>query len=95
MKRSKTVAFFTRVCYNDSIEKRFGEREMFDFITDLDEYFCEKYANYDKLCVLNGYKMPVMPQSGQGRMPAQIFSDLCHSIAQAVLHKNSLRSTLF
>ena len=36
---------------------------MFDFINDLDEYFCEKYANYDKLCVLNGYKMPVMHAS--------------------------------
>lgn len=33
---------------------------MFDFIADLDEYFCEKYANYDKLCVLPGYRMPVM-----------------------------------
>ncbi len=33
---------------------------MYDFLTDLDEYFCEKYANYDKLCVLPGYKMPVM-----------------------------------
>ncbi len=33
---------------------------MYDFITDLDGYFCEKYANYDKLCVLDGYKMPTM-----------------------------------
>ena len=33
---------------------------MFDFITDLDEYFCEKYAGYDKLSVLSGYKMPLM-----------------------------------
>ena len=32
----------------------------FEFIKDLDEYFCENYANYDKLCVLNGYKMPKM-----------------------------------
>ena len=36
---------------------------MYDFITDLDEYFCEKYANYDKLCVLPGYKMPLMQAS--------------------------------
>lgn len=36
---------------------------MFDFITDLDGYFCEKYANYDKLCVLPGYKMPMMQAS--------------------------------
>ncbi len=33
---------------------------MYDFLVDLDEYFCEKYANYDKLCILPGYKMPVM-----------------------------------
>ncbi len=33
---------------------------MYDFLTDLDEYFCEKYANYDKLCILPGYKTPVM-----------------------------------
>ncbi len=33
---------------------------MYDFLHDLDEYFCAKYANYDKLCVLPGYKMPVM-----------------------------------
>jgi hypothetical protein len=33
---------------------------MFDFITDLDNFFCAKYANYDKICILNGYKRPVM-----------------------------------
>ena len=32
----------------------------FEFIADLDEYFCEQYANYDKLCVLPGYRMPKM-----------------------------------
>ncbi len=32
----------------------------FDFINDLDEYFCEKYANYDKICILPGYRMPKM-----------------------------------
>ena len=36
---------------------------MFDFIQDLDGYFCEKYANYDKLCVLPGYRMPKMQTS--------------------------------
>lgn len=35
----------------------------FDFITDLDEYFCEKYANYDKLCMLPGYRMPKMQET--------------------------------
>ena len=32
----------------------------FEFINDLDEYFCENYANYDKLCILPNYKMPKM-----------------------------------
>ena len=36
---------------------------MYDFIADLDGYFCETYANYDKLCVLPGYVMPVMQRS--------------------------------
>jgi hypothetical protein len=36
---------------------------MFDFIADLDAYFCEKYANYDKICVLQGYRMPKMHAS--------------------------------
>lgn len=33
---------------------------MYEFMTDLDDYFCEKYENYDKICALKGYKMPVM-----------------------------------
>ena len=36
---------------------------MYEFLADLDEYFCEKYANYDKLCILPGYKMPMMQAS--------------------------------
>ena len=35
----------------------------FDFIEDLDGYFCEKYANYDKICVLPGYRMPKMQET--------------------------------
>ena len=35
----------------------------FDFIEDLDGYFCEKYANYDKICVLPGYRMPRMQET--------------------------------
>lgn len=31
-----------------------------EFILALDEYFCEKYENYDKLCGIEGYKMPKM-----------------------------------
>ena len=33
---------------------------MFPFLSDLDEFFCETFANYDKLCGLDGYKPPVM-----------------------------------
>ena len=36
---------------------------MYDFLIDLDDFFCEKYANYDKLCILPGYKMPMMQAS--------------------------------
>ena len=36
---------------------------MYDFIADLDGYFCETYANYDKLCILPGYVMPLMQRS--------------------------------
>ena len=35
----------------------------FDFIEDLDRYFCEKYANYDKICILPGYRMPKMQET--------------------------------
>ncbi len=35
----------------------------FAFIQDLDEYFCEAYANYDKVCLLPGYVMPKMQQT--------------------------------
>lgn len=36
---------------------------MYDFIADLDAYFCEKYAGYDKISVIPGYKMPLMQAS--------------------------------
>ena len=36
---------------------------MYDFIADLDGYFCETYANYDKLCIIPGYVMPMMQRS--------------------------------
>lgn len=39
----------------------------YDFIADLDGYFCEKYENYDKICVLKGYSMPKM--QGVKRLP--------------------------
>ena len=36
---------------------------MYDFLVDLDDYFCKKYANYNKLCALPGYVMPLMQRS--------------------------------
>ena len=36
---------------------------MYDFLTDLDDFFCKKYANYNKLCTLPSYVMPVMQRS--------------------------------
>lgn len=33
---------------------------MQSFLSELDEYFCQVYAGYDKLCVLDGYEQPVM-----------------------------------
>ncbi len=36
---------------------------MNEFLSDLDEYFCDKYANYDKICMLTGYQMPTMQTS--------------------------------
>ena len=46
---------------------------MYDFIADLDGYFCEKYANYDKLCILPGYKMPLM-QASEVRADGRTYS---------------------
>ncbi len=63
------LAFCALVRYNKkkrnspAAHRIFGaakEGSMYDFIYDLDEYFCEKYANYDKLCILPGYKTPMM-----------------------------------
>lgn len=34
--------------------------KMFDFISDLNDYFCTFYTAYDKICTLPGYKMPKM-----------------------------------
>lgn len=40
----------------------------FDFIEDLDEYFCEKYANYDHICILKGTKCPKCRRRSGARM---------------------------
>lgn len=40
-----------------------GTSMKFEFINDLDDFFCEKYANYDKLCILDGYRMPRMQET--------------------------------
>lgn len=53
-----SLAIIKRLCYNKE-----EEQNMYDFITDLDDYFCKEYANYNKLCVLPGYVMPLMQRS--------------------------------
>lgn len=49
----KRLAFFLVRWYNKNTMR-------FEFLNDLDEYFCEEYANYDRLCVLPGYRVPKM-----------------------------------
>lgn len=41
---------------NNATEKT----QKFGFLSDLDDYFCENFENYDKLCVIDGYRMPKM-----------------------------------
>lgn len=53
------LQFFVEVWYTEK-EESDGAYDMYDFIHDLDDYFCETYENYDKLVLLPGYKMPVM-----------------------------------
>ena len=45
----------------------------FGFLFDFDEYFCENYANYDKLCVLDGYKVPKM-QATERRADGRLYA---------------------
>lgn len=45
---------------------------MYDFMNDLDDFFCEKYENYDKLCTLSGYKMPVMQATKQDEFGREV-----------------------
>lgn len=47
--------------------------QKFGFLSDLDEYFCEKYANYDRLCVIDGYRMPKM-QATERREDGRLYS---------------------
>lgn len=47
--------------------------QKFRFLSDLDEYFCEKYENYDKLCVIEGYRMPKM-QATERRADGRLYS---------------------
>ncbi|MBP3433689.1 MAG: hypothetical protein J6K50_00310 [Clostridia bacterium] len=64
--------------------------EMYDFIADLDEYFCEKYANYDKLCVLPGYRMPQM-QTSEVRADGRTYAyTLPNTTMRLALQENKL-----
>ncbi|MBQ8427760.1 MAG: hypothetical protein IJX18_00735 [Clostridia bacterium] len=62
-----------------------GRKMQFEFIKDLDDYFCEAYANYDKLCTLPGYVMPKMQQ-----MKVDAFGD----VVAYTLPTNTLRLAL-
>lgn len=47
--------------------------QKYGFLSSLDEYFCENYANYDKVCVLKGYRMPKM-QTTERREDGRLYS---------------------
>ncbi len=57
---TKRPVFACSFSFIYAIIKRTEKRDMFEFISDLDEYFSKEYAGYDKLSVLPGYKMPMM-----------------------------------
>lgn len=54
-------------CMNQQKTQKFG------FITDLDDYFCENFANYDRLCVIEGYRMPKM-QATERRADGRLYA---------------------
>ncbi|MBE5745567.1 MAG: hypothetical protein E7355_05500 [Clostridiales bacterium] len=61
---------------------------MYDFLVDLDDYFCEKYSNYDKLCVLQGYRMPVMQATKTDEFGRTVSYTLPSSTMRLALQEN-------
>jgi hypothetical protein len=60
----------------------------FEFIEDLDTYFCEKYANYDRICILQGYEMPKMQSSERRADGTERTFTLPASTMRLALQKN-------
>lgn len=60
----------------------------FAFMEDLDGYFCEKYANYDRLCVLKGYEMPKMQTTERREDGTDYSYTLPASTMRLALQKN-------
>ena len=64
------------------------EQAMQDFIKNLDEYFSEKYADYDKLCALQGYKMPVMQATKKNEFGKEVGYTLPKTELRLALQEN-------
>jgi len=60
----------------------------FDFIKDLDDYFCEAYANYDKVCLLPGYVMPKMQETKRDAFGDLVAYTLPANTMRLALQKN-------
>ena len=60
----------------------------FEFIKDLDEYFCEAYAGYDKLCLLPGYVMPKMHELKEDAFGDMVSTTLPMNTMRLSLQKN-------
>lgn len=61
---------------------------MLDFLMDLDEYFCENYANYSKICGLKGYEMPKMQDTKIDEYGRESAYTLPMSTMRLALQKN-------
>lgn len=68
--------------------KREEKSVTFGFIEDLDEYFCEKYANYDRICILKGYEMPKMQTTERREDGTDYSYTLPASTMRLALQKN-------
>jgi hypothetical protein len=80
----KRLLLESGMCYN----KRRMENTMYEFISDLDAYFCENYANYDKLCVLDGYRMPKMQATKTNEYGVEVGYTLPKTEMRLALQKN-------
>ena len=61
---------------------------MDDFISDLDAYFCENYADYDKLSGLTGYRMPLMQATKKDEFGREVGYTLPKTEMRLALQEN-------